>query len=1237
MKLVTEILKLPALILIILTTVTEVLLLIFIEINYQKGYLILFEPTKEIAIQKANVTTYKFNEIISNGIYRYYSDLKVIGRHMSTFILEGNFSEDEVINQSSKFFQNYKNSINKAVFYSDFSILSQNFPNNSDKNKKFNYLEKYEEEFNDTTHPNIIIESLLNNEKHKELNAISYYKSGGNINDLSLNKRISANYLISILKTIYVKRYLTKREEMDYLHINLMLEDEFYVYPPDLHNNTYMYQFPRFSNTKCNYNDLPLNPDPEKNFPKCIYNYIKLEENQLISFNRPLNEAFFLQTYMNFNIIIINFCLTINFVQKPDFSHKTYLPHICLEINLTKLLDSADFENKEKMNIGVFSRHSLNINNELMPVFYSNRESYELIKSIYLDPKFGPYQINPNNTISSFTLFHFLYLDIFANESCYIQNSASLDSILEEYKGIYIEFENRTKDIKDANNKFVFDFNSTLKSFEIEKTSCKRNLYNENVTVSKDKYLIILVPLTCRFGLLEDNFFELRESFVNYPVLYTFSIIAINPKTTEEMLKSIVQIKILRLFCFFFVATFILLLLAMILLRIFAEYKFEPIINLIGLSEKIEDFCTCDKIKMEYITEVTDNLDQNSQEILVLKNIFQNMFKTLLLKKIIEEKKIINLDEKNIDDKNNGLIQNLYEMIQNMSNIETKNVCKWIISHFHFNNGYYKLAEEELKSLLIDITNTESNLYSKNDISDSQLKDKIGRFNKMAFLNEYTPLKINETLLPIIKTKLIKQKVKYLYGLSKFYQGIIINNNINNNPKNKIINKYNKNATKNNFEKFNEAIECFNECKDISKLLGMNPIKQIYSHIMISQCYIKMKIYKEAMMNLNEALILYLELQKTFKDEDNELFCPRVMLYIETIIFQTIMYNIVQAVRIASKENACGWIILKIFETSPFIFPNMHLELSTIIQSCLKYPDKNNRYKEKFKKVFNKISARLMVRKTKNKKNYDTTTCDTKTNNNSSLAGSNPSSSIKGYASHLRNSSRSIDFTTLKGINSFVTHKKENYFKNKVVILCLSEKIVPKLNGMEIKDVLIKFFQKCFINNENDKFGFIQFSNNGKKTITIKPQRLDGFLQKLESNKNAFQFSESINYKKDAYFTEFYNLFDSIIKQQTAKCDYIIIMFINADDIRFTSIKECVEIVNALNENNYSVFLLSNDKEINKEKILSINSFIYGLYDGHFIQINNYQRIKQIFISLATNNKNDKFVNYDYECLENIL
>ena len=63
-----------------------------------------------------------------------------------------------------------------------------------------------------------------------------------------------------------------------------------------------------------------------------------------------------------------------------------------------------------------------------------------------------------------------------------------------------------------------------------------------------------------------------------------------------------------------------------------------------------------------------------------------------------------------------------------MNNAETKNICKWIISHYHYINGLYKYAEEELKSLISDITAKEANLYNKNDIFDSQIKDKIGRY-----------------------------------------------------------------------------------------------------------------------------------------------------------------------------------------------------------------------------------------------------------------------------------------------------------------------------------------------------------------------------------------------------------------------------------------------------------------------------------------------------------------------------
>lgn len=108
MILVSEILKLPAILLITIAVITELCLLIYIQLNFKQGYSILFEPAKEKAIKKANLTTIKFNEIIKNGIYRYYSDLKVIGRHMSKLILEGNDSDS--INKNSNFYKNYADS-----------------------------------------------------------------------------------------------------------------------------------------------------------------------------------------------------------------------------------------------------------------------------------------------------------------------------------------------------------------------------------------------------------------------------------------------------------------------------------------------------------------------------------------------------------------------------------------------------------------------------------------------------------------------------------------------------------------------------------------------------------------------------------------------------------------------------------------------------------------------------------------------------------------------------------------------------------------------------------------------------------------------------------------------------------------------------------------------------------------------------------------------------------------------
>ena len=80
-----------------------------------------------------------------------------------------------------------------------------------------------------------------------------------------------------------------------------------------------------------------------------------------------------------------------------------------------------------------------------------------------------------------------------------------MNIIFKEYEQIYQQFVDRTGDIN------TFDYNSTnAKFFEIEKTGCRKNLFDHNITVSKDTFLIILSPLTCKFGLLDETFFEIK-------------------------------------------------------------------------------------------------------------------------------------------------------------------------------------------------------------------------------------------------------------------------------------------------------------------------------------------------------------------------------------------------------------------------------------------------------------------------------------------------------------------------------------------------------------------------------------------------------------------------------------------------------------------------------------------------------------------------------------------------------
>ena len=421
---------------------------------------------------------------------------------------------------------------------------------------------------------------------------------------------------------------------------------------------------------------------------------------------------------------------------------------------------------------------------------------------------------------------------------------------------------------------------------------------------------------------------------------------------------------------------------------------------------------------------------------------------------------------------------------------------------------------------------------------------------------------------------------------------------------------------------------------------------------MISKCYLELKNYKESMININEALLFFTDLRKVIKDK--QYFNPKAMIFTENYIFQSIILTIGQITFNFNKYNESCWILMKMIETSPFVFDNIHFQACNLLSNCLAQISSINniplrqidKYQNKINKMLARINSRLF-----NKKSNENIDIKSNTNTNKLTMSNTKKSTISNSFENFGNPSRfKQKMTRNKELNfnkKSLSINSSNYLpknRNKNIILCISEKYIKGIKTNEFKYVLIKFFKKFFSNGkEEDKFSFIQFSYNGKKTISINSYLLENFLQKLESNKIAFKANNEFNKNYfNIQFLELSNLFMSIVKSHKKinyenRGDNIILLFINTSDIRFNGQKECVDTINELNNNNYTVIIFTCDNEISEEKIEGIYSFINGLNDGHFFKIKNYQQIKQVLMNLSVKIAQEKFKNYNYEITDYML
>jgi len=1175
----------------------EIGILLFLLKSSGRIFIDTYNKTMINSKEKAIEITNKIQLYVRNLLIRQTTDLKLICKHAS--LLNGkNIYNSKSINKNSNLIINSNKG--KQIIYAKTETLNEDKDIYKYVNKStqlFDYFSFYEKEFQNVKDQNIILKNLLS-DSHPELNKMGYYSLSNN----EANQNLFIKFIISILKTIYIKRYIAKRENNDYIRFIILDKEEMYIYPPEAYNGTFLYNlYSTFQpqQSKNNSNDSSLQ------FPLHVYNFF----NNKIK-NRDDNYILLFFESILFENVFSTLCMKI-----PIMENSQNKAFICLEVNFNRFLKEIKFHNPENFDFGILYYDNLG----LVPLSYGRKTIYEDIKDVFNDTVSESYIID-NNKSRVFDLFHFLYY-----------NLTKISKLHPELKVNFTKIEEEYNIIKDKIIKEILEYNKTRETEKIiiafTKTICRKGFANNNYECVQDEFEMIIFPIQFKVNKLNEDYLETQEDIGTNFNMYIFSILSTNPSSNHLKIAIILNLKLIRTIVLYFFITIILISFFLLIINLISEYFLNPTNEIIN--ELKNNSINCNSKKCYLFSD--DKISTPNKEMGELKNIFNIMNKAFIIKQAFEKENYL--------EKNNLEFCNLVLDIQNKN---VKEICNALLGFYHLKHNSYSFAETELRSTLLYIKDSENKLISgKHKEYEDKIKDEIKRSSTISYINEYSKFEgIDEISSHIINLKIFKQRFIYLFAMTKFKLGSEINPN-------NLTPGINKNKIKKDKEKkmnyFKEAIKYFNICKNINAALGINQIKIIYSLIMISKCYIQLNEYSNAITNINEALSLFFEFSKSFKDYHSKNYNPKFMLFIENNVFQYILFTIQRICYTFNKPFASNWINLKIFETSPFLISNVHYYSAIFLQN---YLDKNKLrvnkldYKilikeyDKAKKYFSKIIPRMNIKNMNRKKvlvneNYigDTTTYST---------------SIKNKTESKTDKSMfSSTFKKEIGTGKISTLYTKNKNFNKIITLCLSEKVLKNVNGLELKDIIIKFFQKYFIMNENDKFNFIQFSNNGKKTIHLKMELLDNFILKILKTKNSFELTESFEQNKDLPFMELFNLFDSIVKsypsQDDSITDNIIIMIINSDDIRFSSIKECLKIVDELNKNNVSVFLLTYDDEIGNQKVNNIHSFLNGLFEGYFFQIKSYQQLKQIFINLSTVKNQSNLFGYDYEGMDYLL
>ena len=459
-----------------------------------------YKETEEKVIQKALEIVQKYEELTLNYITKYLCDLKLIGTHSLLFNV--NKTDD-----NAKFDHS-----NKKILSASYEVLF-NVPALkrlfSFQRKSFIHI--YEEEFGNNTDTTFILNSLMDNEKHPELNYISYYFPGIDNSDEQYDIEQTMNQeevnniknIMPILKSLYIKRYLIKREHSDYIRFFIINDKKMFIYPPEPYNITQQYFFKNNKEAGCNDEDNP--------FPLCYYNY--LDKNFYSTYNftdhNSNNSMAMIVEKVERKSTFGSVCIKMRYMKEEK--NPTI---ICLGLDFSNLFKTASFGKIEKSQFGIYTI----LDDVLVEITNINMDNYDTIYSYFSQKPKGLHPLLFLRGTEILEFFHFFYYNLSVSEDIHPDLKVDWNEIEEEYNFIIQQIKNRINEYKHKSD-------STYLSFDFNKTICQKKLFEQGYEIVKDQFKMIIAPISFKINELNYNFAEIPNTLENHINMYIYSII----------------------------------------------------------------------------------------------------------------------------------------------------------------------------------------------------------------------------------------------------------------------------------------------------------------------------------------------------------------------------------------------------------------------------------------------------------------------------------------------------------------------------------------------------------------------------------------------------------------------------------------------------------------------------------------------------------------------------------------